>query len=285
MMQDLSENGRSIVGEIAKRHGVGADAAEHLLRALMAGHGNQAQFSHPDLGGMGQWSRGGMTMIGDMFNTELKSRVDSLASELSGLLARADGLLEPATSQAQSQSRSGGIDRGRERSEVFAADSGSRSQWWPEGLGQPGSTGAQNDTRYAFFPHTRRLAIDLGGDVTVYDTADHQIGGFSQAQGGGQSMRFDSQHGPVRLEDLAVIGHPAEDPDEDAVRPARPPVGGSDFPASEAAEKLDARSDGLAPAEESDVLRNIERLSTLHQKGILTDREYESKKAELLARL
>jgi hypothetical protein len=40
-----------------------------------------AQFSHPEFGGSGQWMRGGMSMIGDMFNSGLKSRVDSLLFE------------------------------------------------------------------------------------------------------------------------------------------------------------------------------------------------------------
>jgi hypothetical protein len=40
-----------------------------------------AQFSHPELGGMGQWS-GGMTMIGDLSNSELKGRVERVCLEL-----------------------------------------------------------------------------------------------------------------------------------------------------------------------------------------------------------
>ena len=33
-----------------------------------------AQFSHADFGGMSQWSSG-MTMVGDMFNDGLKSKL------------------------------------------------------------------------------------------------------------------------------------------------------------------------------------------------------------------
>jgi len=57
-----------------------------LLGALEQGNGRQAQFNHPDLGGMGQWSQGGMIMVGDMFNQGLKYRVDALCNELAGLL-------------------------------------------------------------------------------------------------------------------------------------------------------------------------------------------------------
>ena len=48
--------------------------------------GDQAQFNHPDPGGLGQWSQGGMIMVGDMFNQGLKYRVDALCNELAGLL-------------------------------------------------------------------------------------------------------------------------------------------------------------------------------------------------------
>ena len=40
-----------------------------------------AQFSHADFGGMSQWSPG-MSMVGDMFNTQLKSRLDALCTDI-----------------------------------------------------------------------------------------------------------------------------------------------------------------------------------------------------------
>jgi hypothetical protein len=103
----LTAEGQRVVEEIALRHEVSAEAAVALLSALAAGHGMQAQFSHPDLGGMGQWSRGGMIMIGDMFNNSLKARVDALCLELSGLLDSATPFAAPAQSQSQSQGGSG----------------------------------------------------------------------------------------------------------------------------------------------------------------------------------
>ena len=45
-----------------------------------------AQFSHPDFSGSGQWMCGGMTMVSDMFNNQLKGRVNSLCAELSNLV-------------------------------------------------------------------------------------------------------------------------------------------------------------------------------------------------------
>ena len=85
-MGKLSDEGRRALGDIASRHGTSADAVEHVLMALVAGQGTQAQFNHPDLGGMGQWSQGGMTMVGDMFNNALKAKVDAICSDLAALL-------------------------------------------------------------------------------------------------------------------------------------------------------------------------------------------------------
>jgi hypothetical protein len=45
------------------------------------------QFSHPELGGPGQWPHGGMTMIGEMFNDALKTKVKQLCAELASLLS------------------------------------------------------------------------------------------------------------------------------------------------------------------------------------------------------
>ena len=134
------------------------------------------------------------------------------------------------------------------------------AEWWPAELGSPASVGAQNDLRYAFFPATRRLAIARGGQVTVYDTGDHRIGGFSQQQSGDQSLTFTSQHGLVRVADLPVVGGSAA-----AAAPA---------PAAPA-----------APAGADDIFAKIERLAELRAKDILTAQEFEAKKAELLSRL
>lgn len=57
-MQELTPEGLQIV-EIWRGAMPLADAVETLLHALVVGHGTQAQFTHPDLGGMGQWSQGG----------------------------------------------------------------------------------------------------------------------------------------------------------------------------------------------------------------------------------
>lgn len=274
-MPQLSPAGQRIVSDLAFRHGVSEDAVTHMLFAVLNGNGSMAQFSHPEFGGSGQWMRGGMTMVGDMFNYSLKGRVDSLCSEISSLLNEQPGLLQAGSFQSQSQS-SGSQATGRGMamgpSTLFVPDP--RDQWYPAELGAPSSTGAQNNLRYAYFPNARRLAVDSGGDVWVYDTLDHQIGGFSQQQGAGGSITLSSQYGTVLLSSLPVVsrnGQPVVAPTASFVAP--PP---SFQPAS---------PNQSGSADSAGIFAAIERLADLKGKGILTDQEYAEKKAELLGRL
>ncbi|NEU13094.1 SHOCT domain-containing protein [Methylobacterium sp. BTF04] len=236
---------------IADRYGVSLDAVRHLIHALEGGNGTMAQFNHPDLGGFGQWSSGGMTMIGDMFNGQLKARVDGLCTELARSL--------PAL--GWTDAKSGG------------------DSWWPAELGRPSTSGAQNSMRYAYFRENRRLVIDESGAVSIYDTGDHSINGVAQAQGGGQTLRFSGRDGPIDLETLRRIdgpapkGSPERKPFEpEPLTPSSPPP--VDMPRQDA-----------APLRGDDILGTIERLSDLHRKGVLTETEFAAKKADLLGRL
>jgi hypothetical protein len=76
--------------------------------------------------------------------------------------------------------------------QALVAAGPAQANWWPADLGVPSSLGAQSEVRYAHFPATRRVAIDINGKVTVYDTQDHQISGFSQQQPGSGSLSFSS---------------------------------------------------------------------------------------------
>ena len=315
-MQQLTEEGRRIVDGVAQRHGFSSDAVLTMLLAVSAGYGNQAQFSHPEFGGMGQWSSGGMVMIGDMFNNYLKGRVSSLCQELSTLIQGQPLFAMPAQSQSQSQgggwqgqlggnaqqqSSGGGMSGGMGTS-LFVANSQS-SNWWPGDLGMAGSTGSQNNLRYAYFPNARRLAIDQGGQVTVYDTLDHQIGGFGQQQSGDQSITFTSQYGVVRVADLPLItGNSNQNTPSNSFstanaapsfqsNPAPAPQPTNTWtPAPTVNEPLPATPSPSPVAPQPQVSSNeifglLEKLADLHAKGILTDAEYEGKKAEMLKRL
>ena len=206
-MPQLSPEGQRLVNELAGRHGFSTDAVTHMLYAVYQGNGSMAQFGHPEFGGGGQWMRGGMIMLGDMFNNALKGRVDALCNDIAGVLAREPGLL--ATGSFQSQSQGGGSFQGQTaggypgRSSFFMPDPA--THWWPPELGSPSATGTQNRVKYAYFAGLRRLAVDAGGECWVYDTQDHQIGGFSQQQGGGSSITFTSQYGTLDLASLPVV--------------------------------------------------------------------------------
>ena len=269
-MTNLTPEGLRLVSDVAYRQGFSVDAALALLNSLMQGNGYQAQFNHPEFGGMGQWSQGGMIMIGDMFNNNLKYRVDALCNDL-GNLIRSQPLVQPMAQSFQSQSQNGG------GVSLFVPGSGS---WWPSDLGPPGSTGSQNDLKYAAFPNARRLAILQGGQVRVYDTGDHWISGFSQQQGGDQSLTFTSQFGLVRVADLPLVSPQAEPPQAPAPSYSSPPP-----PPPQAFEPAPpVSSPSPAPATQ-DIFSMIERLADLRQKNILTDEEFAAKKAELLSRL
>jgi hypothetical protein len=282
-MQDLTPEGRRILEDIARRHAVSLEAVVSMVRALIEGNGSQAQFNHPDFGGMGQWSQGGMIMVGDMFNQGLKFRVDTLCNELASLLrGQPFFAAAPGSFQSQSQSGGGGVS-------LFVAGSGpSSNRWWPADLGDPASTGAQNDLRYACFPSRRRLAILQGGRVSVYDTGEHRITGFSQQQSADQSLTFTSQFGLVRVADLPLVFPGRTQPEAPSpsifTAPQSSPKPTSPAAAPEANAPTAPPKPAASPAA-NEVLTTIERLADLRQKNILTEEEFAAKKAELLSRL
>ena len=84
----LTPEAQRILADLARRHGISPEAVQAVFRSLAAHDGTMAQFNHPDLGGMGQWLRGGMTMVGGMVNGRLKQHVDALCSDLADALQR-----------------------------------------------------------------------------------------------------------------------------------------------------------------------------------------------------
>ena len=52
-MQQLTEEGRRIVREVAHRYGFSDDAVTEMLTAVATGHGNQAQSTTPNSGAWG----------------------------------------------------------------------------------------------------------------------------------------------------------------------------------------------------------------------------------------
>ena len=255
-MSQLTPTGQQAIQDIAQRHGFSFDAVLSMLYSVSNGNGTMAQFSHPEFGGSGQWMQGGMTMIGDMFNNYLKGRVDNLCAELARLLNNSNNLFVPVAVQPD---------------------------WWGPDLRWPNSSGGQNGMRYAWFAQAHRLAIESNGNVTIYDTLDHQIGGVSQQQGNGYSVTFSSQYGYVDLSQLPVVS-------VNGVAPAAPrmtaPVVQQSYNNSPPAYNPPPMNvASTTNGTDGDIFSSIEKLATLQARGILTEQEFASKKADLLGRL
>ena len=256
-MQKLTIEGQNIVNELSNRYNLSQDAVIYMIGAVNNGGGTMAQFNCPELGGGGQWMRGGMTMVGDMFNYGLKNTVDNLCNEISNALAYT--IIFPIAPKGTRLS----------------------NQWWPVELGNPFSSGAQNNTRYAIFQN--RLAVDVNGQVTVYNTLDNNISGISQQQGGNDSLTFSSQYGTILVSTLPIISEFGEKhiPNNQAlnnfIQPVFEPI----------VEQVAANNSTNSALNESSktIIELIEQLSTLQTAGILTQEEFSTKKAELLARL
>ena len=211
---------------------------------------------------MGQWSQGGMIMVGDMFNNALKARVDALCTELAGAAAR--GAVRPAPVAPVAVPVAG---PGGPGVSLFVSG-GAGGAWWPAGSARRPRPARRTTCAT---PSSRRPAASPSTSAAasaVYDTGDHLISGVSQQQSGDRSLTFTSQHGPVRIDELRRV--PAEAGAADPASPApRRPCG----------------ADAPPPAGAADILATIERLHELRRKDILSEAEFATKKAELLSRL
>ena len=304
-MKPLSSTGHQIVSEMAQRHGFSTDAVISMLESVIRGNGNMAQFNHPEFSGSGQWMSGGMTMVSDMFNNYLKGRVNSLCSELSQLVASQPDLLRTGSFQSQNQGnqeqsnhtgdQSSNMPMNPSASLFLAPAPGTSSDWWPSDLRWPTSTGAQNGMRYAYFAQARRLAIKSNDSVWVYDTQDHQIGGFSQQQSSGGLVSFSSQYGLVDVTRLPVI---SIDGVQQGVNTGHNSGGGTNNnnttgfgnpqttvsfqPESQTGSQIGV---GQAKEADADIFQMIEKLADLKSRSIISEEDFNAKKTELLARL
>lgn len=289
-MRPLTPEGQQMINQLAQQYGFSPEAVAVMLQSLIAGHGTMAQFNHPEFGGTGQWMGSGMIMLSDMFNQALKAKVDALCHALSTLLSQQPEMVRPRSTQTQYQGQQPMSPMGSSQqpksaglstpTSLFMSPSeGATSAWWPAELGHPSAVGTQNDIRYAYFRDPRRLAIVVNGQVTVYDTLDHQISGFSQQQAGGSSLTFTSQHGVVSLADLPVLTHPGGAQQREAA--ALP----EDTSAPQHEPGLASADPSQRRAEADEIFTVMERLAELKAQGILTEEEYTAKKADLLRRL
>lgn len=161
------------ISKVARRSGLSPEAIGVLFDALVRGGGSQAQFSHPELGGHGQWMSGGMLMIGDMFNDALKAKV-------------ADACLQLAPLAAQELAN-------QPRQQV-------KDAWWPESLGHPGSVASQDSFAYALFGD--RIAVRTGAKVTIYAVGNNIASGVGMSNG---KLSVLTASGSIPLEQLPIV--------------------------------------------------------------------------------
>lgn len=276
-MNTLTPQGQQLIDNIAQRHGFSSQAVLSMLESVISGNGSMAQFNHPEFSGSGQWMSGGMTMLSDMFNNYLKARVNDLCVELANLIRNQPDLVQTGSFQTQSQNNQqqntyqNPSNNAPSTANVSLFVTPVNNDWWPSDLRWPNSTGAQNGVRYAYFGQARRLVIEVNGQVTVYDTLDHQIGGFSQQQSYGGSLSFSSQYGLIDVASLPIIS-------VNGIAPA-PPQNTMNPPA------VNNPAPSVNTNNEQDIFALIDKLADLHNRGVLTQEEFSSKKMELLARL
>ncbi len=250
-MLNLTPQGQSLVSELAATYGVSADAVATVMQAVIRGNGRAAQFSHPDFGGHCQWMSGGMVMAGSMNDHALKSKIDALCSAIAARLHAAPDDAESASLYIPDASRSVG-------------------HWWPFALGSPAAAGSQNKISYALFPDAHRLAVEVKGHVSVYDTRGHSISGLSQQGGDETTLSFITPGGVLHLSDLPLVDGEPRDAAADA---------------GNATAREEAAPVSVTVGSHDDILGTIERLAALKDRGILTAEEFADKKAELLRRL
>ncbi|MDY6992602.1 MAG: SHOCT domain-containing protein [Pseudomonadota bacterium] len=263
-MQQLTPEGQQKIKELAQKYEVSNAAVLALLKALVNGQGNMAQFNHPELGGWGQWMQGGRTMLSDMFDETLKIKVEGLCVELSHLLLSnqhfmfTDDVEEPIETVQQPKPQ-------EQSTQTFSA--ATIEPWWPNDLGKPSATGGQNNMRYAYFADTARLAIDVNGHVTLHDTLDHQITGVAQQPEIDVLPTFTTQNGVIKVADLPIIS-----------------LDGVPLQIKQAA--AHSQNTSTTPSKkQAEVFEKIEKLAELKQKGILSEDEFAVKKSELLSKL
>jgi hypothetical protein len=115
----MIKNDEDIVAKLALQYHSSTGGVQAALNALRSSGGRMAQLNHPDFGGMAQWSRG-MTMVGDMFNSEMKAKLNAICSDFATYLAQ-------SPENEHSSEPSDKSDRDTDVS--YRSHSNSRSSW------------------------------------------------------------------------------------------------------------------------------------------------------------
>ena len=182
-----------VASHIAQRYVVSEDAVRELVRALEFTGGKLAQFSHPDLGGRGQWMPG-MIMLSDTSDAQTKARIAGLCAEVSAIVQGRQTSADEALAVP--------MDAGASAACVTMP---AGESWWPASFGHPSACGDQHGIRYAYFPDRDRLLVQQGARINSYDTTGRRITGFAQQQSTGSHICFTTESGSLELADLKCV--------------------------------------------------------------------------------
>lgn len=292
-MSQLNSQWQQKLTELTQKYQLSEHAIMVLLQALIKGNGKMAQFNHPELGGIGQWLPGGMTMISDISNSHLKMVIDNLCGELVILIKnnyfnpiKADeGLINQGSNQQQQQSQNN-----INKNETVEANLFNLGTWWPTELGTPTLSGDQNNLLYAYFANKQRLVLKNQAEIYVYDTLHHHISGVSQQQSSsGQLLIFTSQVGTFAVSDLPQIAAASQINDLAVENNQLTDIIAKAEKIKEmlprATTKVEPLTKTADESQQPDIFNTIKKLAELKEQGIISEQEFETKKAELLKRL
>ena len=167
------------IAQIAQTHTLSEEVVTHLFNQLSLGHGKQAQFNHPALGGMIQWQNG-MLMISDFSNHALKAKLTGVFADLVQLYTQQGA---PETIDAKPET---------------------------DGLGKPSIVSTQNHLTVNYYREKSLLVItdNQRGTVTTYSVAPHRLTGISQQNQNNSlySLSFTSDKGQhLTVEDFKQV--------------------------------------------------------------------------------
>ena len=182
---------KDVIPSVAERYVVSEETARRIYDCLKQTGGTACQFDIPEFGGHGQWMPG-MVMTSDPSDRDLQAKIDGLCCELAAIVRGSD-------------SASPGALEGGGGPTVVGTDMAAGESWWPASFGRAAATGEQCGIRYAHFPAVRRLLVQQGARVDAYDTGDYVISGIAQQQGAASSITFNSNRGPVGLDQLRCV--------------------------------------------------------------------------------
>lgn len=137
-----------ILIEVGNKHGFSLGAMQTLAAAMLRGELRRARFNHPELGGIGLWYQGEVT-IGDMRDGDTRARIWKAAD---ALLPTLENVPVPENVRRATQ------------------DQTIVKPWWGTiNLGAPAVQGVLENLTYGYFLESHRAIVRKGDTITHYD--------------------------------------------------------------------------------------------------------------------